>query len=151
MDTYEEAWNNSELQEYRLQYVGQELPIDFKKGYFSKQVVDLISRKITQILTGVHPEGKNIVVPDTTILHIMNRVFDNQRNNTVHMIDMVIEIITSRIRDEFEINQNNEKLSKWITKYDEEVPNEPFTAIRAHGPIKIRNKHPQYMMFFFNY
>jgi hypothetical protein len=63
------------------------------------------------------------------------------------IINQTINIITSQIRNEMEMAQNNKKLTVWTTllgDFNKE-------GLRSHAPIKIRRKHPQYMAFNMNY
>jgi len=133
------------------QYIGDVWkPSDFHV-YFAEKTTNMISEKVTRALIGVHPEGKQIVVPRETILQVQRSIYDNQRDNVWIMVDMVIETIYRRIKDEFEINEQNEKLNIWINKRDETVYGmNPNTAIRSYAPIKLREKTTQ-KSFMYNY
>lgn len=125
-------------------------PEDFHV-FFSQKTTNMISEKVTEALMGVHPEGKRIVVPDETILMVQRNIYDNERDNVWIMIDMVIDTIYTRIRDEFGINEQNEKLNKWIVKHDETMYEmNPYTPIRSYAPLKIRERTTQ-RSFMYNY
>ena len=63
------------------------------------------------------------------------------------MIDQVIEIIVSDVKTNYETELNNSKLSAWTTVLGDYNDNQ----LRSYPPIKVLNKHPQYMAFFENY
>ncbi len=134
--------------------------------YFSPQNVNMISKKVTQLLQGVHPQGKMIVVPDEHITSIMSSIYDNyqpqnagdiytryiipsnMRTDAVQdMINQTIEVIVSQIRIDYETREQNAKLTAWTTVLGD------FNAhgLRSHAPIKIRLRHPEYMQFNLRY
>lgn len=136
------------------------------KKYFDISTINTISRKVTELLQGVDPQNRSIIVPDSTIRSVMNDIYKNYRpptgdiysrytipsgTSTVsyvqNMIDQTIEVITSEVRNNLEMEENNKKLSIWTTVYGD------FNAhqLRQHPPIKIRNKRPQPMAFQMNY
>lgn len=131
--------------EHRLQYVGHE-PFMYKDNcdFFDQTNLDSISAKVTQLLQGVHPEDKRIVVPDTTLNHVMSRVYDDDRGNSRDMTDHVIAIVVDQIRDEFETIAQNNKLSIWTTQYNGDCDSH---GLLRHPKIKLRNKHPKLMQF----
>ena len=121
-------------------YVGQDvLPKEFQE-YFSLDRLQFAQNKITTLLQGLHPEGKSIVVPLDTIRHVLTRFFDNKRDNTWRMYDNAIDTIVSQIREEFQINEQNDKLSHWVTQYSHNVDSAWNRGIRQVPPIKIRQK-----------
>src|SRR3989344_3103062 len=79
--------------------------------YFSQSTVNLISQRVTELLQGVHPEKKRIVVPDESIKNVMNTVYDKNDYplEITKLIDLTIHSIASQIRDEFEIIEQNKK------------------------------------------
>ena len=64
-----------------------------------------------------------------------------------NMIDQVIEVITSDVSNNLEMEENNRKLSIWTTVYGDFNQ----SGLRQHAPIKIRKKRPQPLMFNMNY
>jgi len=133
--------------------------------FFSKSHIQNISRKITQLLQGVDPKGRPIIVPFCNICSVMSDVFYNykpptgdiysrytipsmnQQNLVQSMTDQVIEIITSQIRSEMGIIECNSKLTKWTTVLGD---------FNEHGltqtpPIKLREKRPNPMEFHMRY
>ena len=55
-------------------FVGYEQNPDLN-NFFSNDTVTFISKKVTQLLEGVHPENKHIVVTDKNIVAVMNKVY----------------------------------------------------------------------------
>lgn len=134
--------------------------------YFSRYTVHTISNQITNLLMGVHPENRPIIVPDQTIYNVMDSVYNTYRPPTgdiygrynipsgtttesyvQDMIDQVIEIIVADVRNNYEIAENNAKLSAWTTVMGSFNDH----GLRAHPEIKVRLKAPQRMMFNMNY
>jgi hypothetical protein len=70
-----------------------------------------------------------------------------ERNDIRNFINQTITIVVSAIRDEIEMTENNKKLSIWDTVLGDFYSQ----GLRQHPPIKLRNKHPQYMAFNMNY
>lgn len=97
--------------------------------------VTLVSNKCTELLAGVHPEGRSIIFPKKSIVNVLDSVYQShtpqigdiysryiqaditQRNDVVEMINRAIKIITSQVRNEYEIAEQNRKLTKWTTVY----------------------------------
>jgi hypothetical protein len=118
--------------------------------FFSKRVISHISKRLTYLLQGVHPENKRIVVSDENIFFTMQSIYNNNRDNVWRMIDTVIETIYTHVKDEFEINEVNQRLNIWITKYDETEYQGEGTGIRRYAPIKT-NEKTRARMFVMNY
>jgi len=145
-----------EMQKYILnndynKFVGYEQNPDLN-NFFTQETVRFISKKVSELLQCVHPENKKIVVPDKNIVAVMNQVYTNfkppigdiysryhiiSQNNaqdyTEEMIDQVIEIITTYVRNTMAIEENNSKLTIWTTVYGD---------FNAHG-LK-RNSQTKY-------
>lgn len=143
----------------------QESNICIKK-YFDPSTVNSISNKVTQLTMGVDPQNRPIIVPNSTICSVMNDIYSSYRPPTgdiysryiipsgmssesyvQNMIDQVIEIIVSDIRNNMGMEENNRKLSIWTTVYGDMNAH----GLRQHPPIKVRNKKPQSMLFNMNY
>ena len=117
---------------------------------------------------GVDPQNRPIIVPDKQIGFVMDTVYTNfipynagdiytryvvpNGNNTdsyvQNMIDQVIEIIYSDVKNNLEIDQNNAKLSIWTTILGEGM-NEH--QLRSFPPLKTLLKRPAPMQFNMNY
>jgi hypothetical protein len=86
---------------------------------FSTASLNTISNEITKRLKGVHPEGKNIILPDETILSVMESVFTKTSNAELDvMMEMVTNYIVNQVKTEYETTEKNNKLSIWVTQYD---------------------------------
>jgi len=138
----------------------------FKTKYYNINIVNTISKKLTELLQGVDHLNRPIIVPDNTIINIMDSVQQNYRPLTgdifsrynipngqnsddyiSSMIDQTIEIIYSEVKNNFEIEENNKNLSVWTTllgDFNEQ-------GLRSVPPIKILNKHPAHCQFNMNY
>ena len=109
--------------------------------YFSDEHVKMCSEKVTQLLTGVHPDGLIIVVPDHTIRSVMYNIYNNNRWSVKDMTDQVIETIYNQIKNEYDTIKVNNKLNKWDIYFD------GTKGIRQHPPIKLRERRVAPMQF----
>jgi hypothetical protein len=149
-----------------IRYVGYETLTPYETLFFSQNTVNFISKKVTELLQGVDPFNRKIIVPDKTIKGIMNDIFYSFRpptgdiysryivtktpyddNYFQQWVDQVIEVIVSDVRNNLGFEQNNSKLNIWDTVYGENNSK----GLRAHAPITIRNRHPEQMQFNMNY
>jgi hypothetical protein len=148
-------------------YVGyQDTNALLQAKYYNINTINTISKKLTELLQGVDELNRPIIVPNKTIANIMDSVYQSYRPQTgdiygryniptglnsddyiQSMIDQTIEIIYSEVKNNLEIEQNNKKLSVWTTVLGDFNENK----LRSFAPIKVLNKHPQYMAFFENY
>jgi hypothetical protein len=148
-------------------HVGWEENNSCIRKYFSSDNIKSLSYKITQLLQGVDPHGRPITVPDKTICHVLSEVFNSYRpptgdiysryivptgepdNYVQSMIDQTIEIITSDVKNNIGMEENNRKLSVWTTVLGDFNAN----GLRQHAPIKIREKNTNHrgMVSFMNY
>jgi len=149
-----------------MRHVGWEESNSCIKKYFSKETVDIIARKVTELTMGVDPQNRPIVVPTATICGLMSEVYESFRPATgdiygrynvpsgmgpqtyvQNMIDQVIEIITSNISYSLGMEENNRKLTIWTTVYGDFNEH----GLRQHAPIKVLNKRPNPMEFHMRY
>lgn len=133
---------------------------------FTCETLEKISKKITQLLEGVDSKGRNIVVPLDKIAHVVSQVYQSQnpivgdiysryiisgiesvRNDIRQIIDRTISIIVTTIKDEFEVTENNNKLTIWTTLLGDDNAH----GLRAHAPIKLKNRGPDRHQFNMNY
>lgn len=123
--------------------------------FFSQEVVDLISKKVSELTYGLDELNRKIVVSDQGIIEVMDSVYNNftpetgdifGRYNVIginlesdisRMIDRVIQIIVSTLRNEKEMEQNNKKLSVWTTVLGDFNEH----GLQSHPQIKLRNNH----------
>lgn len=97
-----------------------------------------MSKQITKGLAGVHPEGKNIIVPNDTIKSFADSVFLNTTQSVDVMQQMIINYIITTIKSEYEVIENNNKLDIWVTKYDLN------SGMQKFNDIKLNNKQRKY-------
>lgn len=166
MTLYQKSCNSFNPDTNYMKYVGWVDDSPALQEYYSPENVRTISKKITELLEGVEPNGRPIVVIDEVIGSVMNDVYNNfmpapgdiySRYNipngknpeeyVVSFIDQTIELIVNYVRNQYEMAENNRKLTAWSTVYGD------FNAqkLRSHSQIKIRNKHPDRMQFNMNY
>lgn len=148
-------------------YVGWSESNESIQKYFSPDNIRTISHKITQLLQGVDPQNRPIIVPNKTICHVLSQIFDSYRPQTgdifsrynvpsgepedylQSMIDQTIEIITNDIKNEIETIENNKKLTIWTTVYGDFN----LHGLQQHSQIKVREKNTNHrgMVSFMNY
>jgi len=161
---YKTMSNASECDLNYTRYVGWDETTSATKKYFSPETVNKISAKITELLQGVHPQNKRLIVPNESICNILDAVFQNYRpqtgdiysrynipNNNVNMlqdmIDQTIELIVSQTKAEMGMQEANSQLSIWNTVLGDFNTHQ----LRSHDVIKIQRKRPATMQFFENY
>lgn len=136
-----------------------------QQQFFSKENINQISYKITELLMGVDKDNRPIIVPDKTICSIMSSVYDNFlpetgdiysryniKNTRVsnyfqRMIDEVINIITTDVKVNLGIEECNKNLTIWNTV----LGNFNKNGLQSHSKIKLREKRPMTMAFNMNY
>ena len=147
-------------------YVGYQETNDCIRRYYSPENVAMISKKVTELLQGVDPNNRPIIVPNKTICNIMDSVYYSFRPPTgdiygrynvptgmgpedyvQSMIDQTIEIITNTVRNEMMMEENNRKLTAWTTVYGDFNQH----GLRAHPEIKILKKRPTPFQFQMHY
>jgi len=133
---------------------------------FSIENLNKMSRKITQLLSGIEPSGRPIVIPKETIGSVLSNILvnsgaittgdiysrynipSNQPQNTIAYIqDQAIETIVSSVRADYQMRAVNSKLTAWTTvlgDFNEQ-------GLRSHSIIKIQEKRPNPMEFNMNY
>jgi len=133
---------------------------------FSEQNIMSLQNAIKDALHGVDPTGKSIIVTPEQITGVLSTTYRNSTRPNIGDIhsrfivpqneprcdlrsinNQTMNIIIRTIRDEIETAENNKKLSIWSTVYGDFNKE----GLRAHPPIKIRRKHPQYMAFNMKY
>ncbi len=115
-------------------------------SFFNRKTVNQISDEVTRLLHGVHPEGKNIIVPDETILSVMDSINQNNpRTSSDRYAQMTVAYITNYISNEFGVVSQNNKLNIDIIKYDDTY------GIRQYPQIKLNRKRPTPLIFNYNY
>ena len=113
--------------------------------FFSRNNIDYISFEITKRLEGVHPDGKHIIVSEDNIISVMDSIYNNTFRDVDKMTMMVISFIVDTIRDEYEIERQNNDLNIWVTNF------RPEYGLQQTSKIKLREKRPAPMIFNMNY
>ncbi len=96
--------------------------------------IKLMSSMITDGLKGVHPEGKNIIVPDDTIRSVADSIYETTAQDANIMQKMVINYIITWIKNEYETIEKNNTYDIWKTKYDLD------SDLQQTNGIKLNNK-----------
>jgi hypothetical protein len=129
---------------------------------FSQEHVNYISKTVTSYLFPLM--NKAIVVPDEEIRGMITSVwnvekggnyadiytedtFNLPRDSYKRITEIVIQSITSQIKNTYEMKECNNSLDIWNQLYGDFNK----AGLRAHPKIKLREKHPQYMAFNMNY
>lgn len=115
-------------------YAGGYMPSDRYLTFFSDRSVAFMSQMITKGLQGVHPEGKNIIVPEATIKSVADSVYQNTGQSAQVMQEMVIAYIVDYIRTEYINTEKNNSYSPWVQKYDQ------ATGLKQFSDVKLNNK-----------
>lgn len=159
--------NKHPFDENYYRHVGYDPSTPCYSNFFNQKTVDIISRQVTQNLLGLLPNNKSIIVTNEVIGHVMSGVYQDRMAKvgdiyTIYnipdsrpvdfnneMIDRVINIITSHIKTEYEIIENNEKLTKWTTILGDFNKHN----LRSHPEIKVRERNTSYrgMISWMNY
>lgn len=135
------------------------------RKFYSKSNIAKISCKITELLMGVNKDNRPIIVPDKTICSVMSAVYQNFRpetgdifsrynipkargsNYVQRMMDEVINIITTDVKVNLGMEENNSKLTVWTTLLGDFNEH----GLRSHSKIKLKERRPQPMAFNMNY
>lgn len=154
----------------KLRHVGFEQCIpSCAPGYevlFSEQMVRYVSSRISELCQGVDPKGRKIVVPDSTIRQMLSSVYEDRlpssvgdiysryivvdeckRDDIKSIVDRTISVSVDQIKVQLGMEEQNSKLSIWNTVYGDFNEN----GLRAHPPIKTRERRPDSMLFNMNY
>jgi len=127
--------------------------------FFSKETVDYISERITKLTKGVDERGRDIILPDDKIIHLMNSVylsynpkqgFDQTWTPQEYFNNLVGQTITQSVFDIKNVlayEQAFAKYTVWDTVLGENNPR----GLRSYAPIKLREKRPNSMEFNMNY
>ena len=139
--------------------------INCYQDLYKQETVNYISKQVTNYLSPLKKNGKLICVPDEQIREMITSVWNVEKvvpagiytkdtfddvgtpNPFRRIVDIVIQSITSQIKDLYEMRECNNSLNIWNQLYGDF--NE--AGLRAHSKIKLRERHPQYMMFNMNY
>jgi hypothetical protein len=143
-------WSERQNYIYEMKYGGHQIFVedDYNMtSYFSQETVDMISRKVTQLLEGVDSKGRTMLIPDETIRRLLGSIYENRRGNKRDMIDMVIMAIVQQVKDEAEILEQNQKLSQWVVQYNGDYGIVPYSELK----LRTRQRRPTPMLFGMRY
>lgn len=105
---------------------------------FSTASLNTISNEITKRLKGVHPEGKNIILPNETILSVMEAVHTKTSNASLDvMMEMVVNYIVNQVKTEYETTEKNNKLSIWTTNYTLDTGMQRFSDVKLNRKTRV--------------
>jgi hypothetical protein len=111
-------------------------------AFLNDSSIKYMSQVITDMLRGIHPEGKNIVVPNETIISVADSVLQNSPQKADVMQQMVISYIVDWIKTDFENTEKNNKYSIWVQKYDEDTGLQRFNDVKLNK--KMRSPYMQW-------
>ena len=106
--------------------------------FFSTASLNTISKEITKRLKGVHPEGKNIILPNETILSVMEAVHTKTSNASLDvMMEMVVNYIVNQVKVEYQTTEQNNKLSIWTTNYTLDTGMQRFSDVKLNRKTRV--------------
>jgi hypothetical protein len=146
-----------------LSHVGYQNTNAAIEAYFSIDTARFISAKVTELLKDFYPPG--VIVPCERVVEVMNDIYrayrpstgdiftrynipSNENPNMVdEMINQVVQVITSDIKNNLLTEQRNSKLDNWVVLMGD------FNkwGLRRHSPITVREKKPTSCLFNMNY
>jgi hypothetical protein len=115
-------------------YAAGFLPSERYMDFFSDKSIDFMQRMITWKLRGVHPDGKNIIVPKESIYSVADSIYQNTGQSSQVMQEMVINFIVDSLKTEWDTTAKNNSYSAWVQKYDQE------TGLKQFNDVKLNNK-----------
>ena len=95
--------------------------------------LEYMSKMITGYLKGVHPEGKNIIVPQSTIESIADSIYMNENSDVQTMQQMVINLVSNKIREEYDQVITNNKLDAYVQNYDGTYGIKQFSGVKLNN------------------
>ena len=103
------------------------------KKFFAYENVQFISDEITKRLKGLRGNS-NISVLPTTIISVMDSIWNNEFRDLQTMTIQTITYIVNHIRTEYQMEEQNKKLSIWVTNYPAD------SGLQQTPKIKLRNR-----------
>lgn len=155
-----DADNTYYFTDQQYKFVGSDIADNpIVKQFFSKNSVDFISAKITELTKDVDERGREIVVPDDKILHLMNSVylsynpkqgFDTHWSSKEYFDSLIEQTITQAVFDVRNVLAYEQCTAKY-TLWDTILGEDNERGLRGYAPIKIREKRPNSMEFNMKY
>jgi len=127
---------------FNYRYAAGFNPNDRYLSFFSNDNINFISKSITQALHGVHPEGKNIIVPTSTIQSVADSVYQNTFQDQKVMTQMVVNYIVDAIQTEYNNTEKNNAYSPWVQRYDQSTGLSQFNDVKLNK--KMRSPYMQW-------
>jgi hypothetical protein len=147
-------------------YVGWKMSENaFDRNFFSKTTVEHISKTLTDLLKCLRKDGKSIIVSDNVIANVMSNAYstyrpqlgngyfmltqpqDHPRNDMKTLCDITIQIIYDYIKNEYEMDENNKKLTIWTTVLGDFNEH----GLRQYSTIKTNENNINKLRFNMNY
>ena len=147
-------------------YVGWQVTrTEFDDQFFSKITVQNISNKLSHLLKCLRSDGRPILVDSKVICNVMSSAYqtyrpqlgngyfmltqpqEDPRDDMKMLTDIVIQIIYDYIKTEYEMEENNKKLTIWTTLYGDFNEH----GLRSHPPLKINENNINKIRFNMNY
>jgi hypothetical protein len=131
----------------------------YVQEFFSKNTVDYISKRITEMTRDVDERGREIIVPDDKIMHLMNSVylsynpaqgFDTKWVPEEYLDSLIEQTITQAVFDVRNVLAYEQCVSKY-TVWDTILGEDNQRGLRGYAPIKVREKRPNSMEFNMKY
>ena len=111
----------------------------------SKPSINYMSVEITKKLIGVHPEGKNIIIPDVTIREVAESMFEANPLAVDVLQEMTINYIVNTIKVEYETIQQNNNLNIWEAfNYGSASGLHRFADIKLNKKMRTNNMQWKY-------
>ena len=111
---------------------------------FSDRSLNFMQKAIAQMLEGVHPEGKVIAVPIDTIKSVADSVYEAAHQSVDVMQKMIISYIVNFIKVDYETEKQNNKLSIWVTKYDDSTGMKKFDGVKLNNRGRLNTMQWRY-------
>lgn len=138
------------------------------RALYSKQNINFISKRITELTKNVHSSGRPILVPDHIICSVLDDLYkhytpsvgdiftrysippDTPLDMVSDLANQAIEVIVNDVTVNIGMEQQNAKLNIWDATLLGDFNNH---GLRQHAPIKVSNKRPNAigMISFMNY
>jgi hypothetical protein len=147
-------------------YVGwQVTESEFDRKFFSKETVAYINSKLFSLLKCLRKDGRPIVVNSDVIINVMSTAYETYRpqlgngyfmytqpqetprNDFETLTDIVIEIVYNNIKTEYEMQEENKKLTIWNSVLGDFNQH----GLRQHSILKINDNNINKVRFNMNY
>jgi hypothetical protein len=99
---------------------------------YNKGSVAWMSAQITLRLKGVHPQGKDIVVPDSSILSVADSFYRGTQLTVEMLQEMVILHIVGLITNDYQLLKQNDALSAWVQLYSMDTGLKQISDVESH-------------------